>query len=453
MTSLRSTQNVEQCVQSIPLDLDIYSNIISDSERLKSKWEVYDHIDLRFRYIVADLYLALFKEEVQLDAPQLQDSHLVLQYSFVKKILDLDVFQALKNACTLSYFNAILGTELIADELIRQYKALGKRHKELKPNWASNTLNNQAFVDFLSDQHYFYNCIKEAQAEFNRMTYTIKAWGLDDGTLTPTSYEDKIAVSLKLRTNKKVQEIAEMTGRFKASASTAQKRRTKEEGIEIYNVHLGSELHKTLPSERMMLANKGTKRNFFKKLSQRELLSYKYKNSRMRSKGPIICCIDTSASMAGERETWSKAVALTLLELAYQQKRRFVAVLYSNKVYHIIEFSKKRREPNKIYDLATFFYGSGTNFIEPLRESLNLIRTAKYKYADIIFITDGRASIDDDFIHTFNQIKEKKEFRMITVNVADQLEEGLNKVNDVQILLKSFTTDEIEEANETLFSI
>ncbi len=56
------------------------------------------------------------------------------------------------------------------------------------------------------------------------MTFTIKAWGLDDGTLTPTSYEDKIAVSLKLRTNKKVQEIAEMTGRFKASASTAQKK-------------------------------------------------------------------------------------------------------------------------------------------------------------------------------------------------------------------------------------
>ncbi len=42
---------------------------------------------------------------------------------------------------------------------------------------------------------------------------------------------------------------------------------------------------------------------------------------------------------------------------------------------------------------------------------------------------------------------------MITVNVADQLEEGLNQVNDVQILLKSFTTEEIDEANETLFSI
>ncbi len=114
---------------------------------------------------------------------------------------------------------------------------------------------------------------------------------------------------------------------------------------------------------------------------------------------------------------------------------------------------KREENLNKIYDLATFFYGSGTNFVEPLRESLNLIRTAKYKYADIIFITDGKASIDDDFIHTFNQVKEKKEFRMITVNVADQLEEGLNQVNDVQILLKSFTTEEIDEANETLFSI
>ncbi|MFA5523753.1 MAG: hypothetical protein WDA24_05285 [Tissierellales bacterium] len=50
-------------------------------------------------------------------------------------------------------------------------------------------------------------------------------------------------------------------------------------------------------------------------------------------------------------------------------------------------------------------------------------------------------------------MKKKKEFRMITVNVADEIEEGLNELNDNQILLSTLTYEEIEEANNTLFVI
>ncbi len=57
MTSIKSMNNTEQCVQSIPLDLDIYTNIISDSERLKSIWNTFDQVDPRFKFITADLIL------------------------------------------------------------------------------------------------------------------------------------------------------------------------------------------------------------------------------------------------------------------------------------------------------------------------------------------------------------------------------------------------------------
>ena len=305
----------------------------------------------------------------------------------------------------------------------------------------------------MSRDNLFYKTVDFTYKEFLSISNTVKFWGLDDGKLNSESYEEKIAVAAKLRTFKKINKLSEMIGRFRASASTLQKKRTKEEGQEIYDVQLGNEIHKVLPSEKLFLANEKTKRSFYKKYYQKELLSYKYKNSRISSKGPIICCIDTSTSMEGDHEVWSKSVAMALLDIAYKQRREFVAILFSYRVGEVIEFNKNRVEPSKIYSLATSFYGSGTNFIEPLTESLKLINRAKYKYADIVFITDGEAPLDEEFIDYFNKQKEEKQFRMITVNVSDKIEKALDRINDTQMLLRDLTDETVEDTNEVLFSI
>lgn len=442
------------CIKSLALDLDIFNDIVFQSDRIYSKLEQASQFFDAGPSLFADLYLALFKEHVELCSlsPSLSPSK-QLQYGIIKHILTLDAFEALKNSCTLSYFNSLLGAELIGGEIIQQLHRMAKKDPLVPQSLIDLKQPVSSFLEHLCDYRFFHTSLTEAQTEFNRLVFSIKTWGLDDGTLTSTSYEEKIHVSLKLRTNPKVHEIAEMVGRFKMTASQLQQRRTKEEGFEMCGVQLGAELHKALPSERLLLTDTRTKRHFLKKLSQRELMSYKYKNSRSKSKGPILCCIDTSSSMAGEREIWSKAVALTLLEIAIQQKRDFAAILYSNKVYRVIEFHKGHRPPQQIYELATYFYGSGTNFVEPLRESLNLIRKAKYKYADIVFITDGEASIDDEFIETFLSVKEKKDFHMITINVADQFEASLELINDRQILLKNLTETAIEETNTVIFDL
>jgi len=157
--------------------------------------------------------------------------------------------------------------------------------------------------------------------------------------------------------------------------------------------------------------------------------------------------------MKGDLEVWSKSVAISLLDISRKQGREFVAVLFSNKVYKVIEFNQLRVEPRKLYELATFFYGSGTNFVEPLKESIRLINSVKYKYADIVFITDGEAPLDEEFIEDFKNIKEKKQFRMITVNVSDEIEEDLNRINDTQIIISKLTQEEVEAANNILFTI
>ncbi len=468
-------------VELFELDLDIYNNIFRNSSRIIENMENSKKTISTFEKLSEDMYLSLFKKNIELEPMEKISPVYWLNYTIIEKLLETDEFEDLKQNCSLSFFKSILATDLLGQKLIKSFKELSVNNKTFNSRLDTHEKhieeyrkeNNSKEIDikalkairnkildnihdidkYISEYNLVYTSVSEALKQFLATFKTIVTWGFNDNRLTPTSYEEKIEVSAKLRTLKKVKDISEMAGRFKESASELQRKKVKEEGLEICGVELGNEIHKVLPSERLFLARESTKKSFYKKLTQKELLSYKYKNNRCKSKGPIICCIDTSGSMEGELEVWSKSVAISLLDIAVKQKREFVAIMFSNKVYKVLEFTKHRIEPSKLYELATFFYGSGTNFIEPLEKSIELISSARYKYADIVFITDGKAYIEPEFVEKFKSVKEKKEFRMITVNVADEIEEGLNELNDIQILLSALTEEEIEAANNTLFAI
>lgn len=451
-----------------PVELDIYSNIFYNSKRLRKFFEESKEIYPALDRLSEDIYILLFKKSVLFKEVNKIESRYFLNFKIIKELSSDYEIDIIKKRTSFKYLNSIMATEFIVKEIIKNIKEFEEQNfefkkymKEFRKNFDKLNLekndkiesNSEYIFRLLFESNFFYKILNEAYKEMNATINSINSWGLDDGKLNPESYDEKIIVSGKLRKMKKVRDISEMTGRFRASASNLQRKKTKEEGQEICGVEIGNEIHKVLPSERMLLGNEKTKKSFMKKYTQKELLSYKYKNNRIQSKGPIICCVDTSTSMEGELEVWSKSIALTLLDIAHKQRRDFVAILFSYKVGAVIEFNKNRIDPKKIYDLATLFFGSGTNFVEPLTESLKLLNTYRYKYADIIFITDGEAPLDEEFIEEFKTNKEKKQFRMITVNVSDKIEEALNEINDVQILLKELTDEEVDKTNETIFSI
>ncbi|MEG1415273.1 MAG: hypothetical protein RSC49_01590 [Clostridium sp.] len=482
-------------ISHFEIDLDIYGEIHKKSTRLNSIREEYIENIITYESLSIDLYLALFKACPVMNNKSEIPASSVLNYSIIENLFITDEFDIFRKVCSTNYFNSILGGELLSKYLIKniiKLKVANKEFNDYIDSFNKNTKLYNKSLDILNkisrfksvsgsnitsledsiestknlieiateniikiilSSNILYKVVAAAYKEFLAINSTIKSWGLDDGKMSATSYDDKIEVAIKLRSLKKINKISEMAGRFKASASQIQKRRIREEGQEVYDVKISDELHRVLPSEKMLLANEKTKSAFYKRYYQKELLSYKYKNSNQKSKGPIICCIDTSTSMEGELEVWSKSVAIALLDIAFKQKRDFVGIIFSYKVGQVIEFNKRKIEPKKMYDLATGFIGSGTNFVEPLNESIKLINTARYKYSDIVFITDGEAPLDEEFIEEFLQIKEKKQFRMITVNVSNKIEEGLNKINDIQILLSELTEDNIGETNETIFAI
>lgn len=72
--------------------------------------------------------------------------------------------------------------------------------------------------------------------------------------------------------------------------------------------------------------------------------------------GPIILCLDTSASMAGDRERIAKALALEVLRGAHRQGRQ--AYLYAFSGPQQVEELELKCDPGSLNALLSFLAGS-----------------------------------------------------------------------------------------------
>lgn len=246
----------------------------------------------------------------------------------------------------------------------------------------------------------------------------LQAWGMEDGNgANRITYENKKKALQRLRKSEKVKKLTELVGRMKKLAINEQKSKAPEGAEAIKSVVTGNDITAVLPSERALLAskNKNLKKSFYRKYFQKELLQYDMDVYESMGKGPMIVCCDTSGSMSGDREHWSKAVALALLEVAQKQKRNYACIHYDSRIQHVWEIPYGELKPDQVFDIAEYFSGGGTNFEYPLKKSLEILENSKFKKADIVFITDGDCSVRDEFLDKFLEVKKEKEFQVHTV--------------------------------------
>ena len=96
-----------------------------------------------------------------------------------------------------------------------------------------------------------------------------------------------------------------------------------------------------------------------RRMTENSLLTYAKESTKEKNKGPIIVCVDTSGSMKGDQEIWSKALSVGLLEVAQMQKRDFACIIYSSRADDPIVIRKDEISPQKIIDVAERFHGGG----------------------------------------------------------------------------------------------
>ena len=250
----------------------------------------------------------------------------------------------------------------------------------------------------------------EASMQVAETSELVDAWGLGEGEKSRVSYQNKKDAIERIRKSPKLKHLTDLIGRFKESAITEQKKKTKHGAVEISSVTLGNKIEDILPSEKMMLSNEATKKDFYNKYTENRNMVYSKESNKSKNKGPIILCCDESGSMDGDRETWSKAFTMGVLEIAQIQKRDFVFIAYDSHANEPIVIKKGEVSPEKVITICEEFLDGGTNFEAPLRKALDLIKDSTFKNADIIFVTDGDCGVSDSFKQKFKQVKEEKEF-------------------------------------------
>jgi uncharacterized protein with von Willebrand factor type A (vWA) domain len=433
---VQDTQTIKQEMY----DSDLYRDMLDFSPVLKDIVARGNNSLATFDNLAQDIYLALFKLKPELNPVDDIKPAYLFNRQLMANMLENEDFQRMHALTRLDSVAAGLGAQVLAEktlELIQQ-KNNENDHNGTADN--SNTLGQlRDLVNYqLNGNHNPSNPnpdrIKEvlqlSQEEINNACRYIcqsaseevsdtldmsKTWGIEPGSPnTRISYHSKRKALERLRSSPKLKGLTDLVGRLRQVAIRCWKK-SSNGASSVNDVTVGGNLEQLLPSEKMLLANNTTRKDFFRRYHQQELLQYQSEGVYPKAKGPMVVCCDVSGSMRGEAEQWSKAMAIALAEVALREKRDFACILFDSQIVDTSVIPRGMWDPNTLINIAEKFTGGGTSFIYPLEKSMELIRTSRFKHADVVVLTDGKCKLPDDFLIRLNQLKSKKEFSIVTV--------------------------------------
>lgn len=278
------------------------------------------------------------------------------------------------------------------------------------------------------------------------------SWGTSPGQpQTLKNSREKFELARRISMDWRLREIARMAGRIIRIALHKRKTRKKQEPAELVGITLGSDLSRVLPSELAYLGHPLLERDFLRRFVEGKLLQYELRSKETEGRGPMVCCLDSSGSMSGTKEIWSKAVMLALFQVAVREKRAFACIHFgSRQELRVFEFPEPRKaSPVEVAEAALFFFGGGTDFEAPLGRAVELMDKSAYRRGDIVFITDGQCAVSGKFLSRFNRVRQEKEFSVYSV-VVDEDPGGVLPFSDRVAMFNSVKGDD-REALEVVF--
>ena len=293
--------------------------------------------------------------------------------------------------------------------------------------------------------------IKVAQ-QLEDATQEAETWGNTIGSGEKSPAGQKLELGRRLAGNEKLKKLARMVGRMKFHAQALRKKVFERASEELLEVEQGDALHRLLPHELLSLHHPLLRKDFYRRFLDQELIQYSLRGIEEKGKGPMIVCLDGSSSMSGDKEIWSKAVSLTLLEIARKQRRLFRSICFSSAEtpLQVLDMNPRDRyeiETKTIMDLAEYFPGGGTDFQKPLDAALDCLRQSRFKKGDIIFITDGECQVDPQWAEGFREQKDKLGFSLfsILIDMGPASLGTLKEFSDRISTIKQLTGDDAKE--------
>ena len=268
-----------------------------------------------------------------------------------------------------------------------------------------------------------------AAAEKAKEVQTILgAWSDDAGTMEKNAVNTELFQ--KVRQNPALLEISKHLGRFREIFAQGKRNGYAYGRGETYALELGNDLSRAIGSEFAMLASPQTVPLFVKKYQQRRLKQYRRREPVHKGMGDIICCLDESGSTRGDAAAWGKAVALTLLDIAAENRRKFALIHFAGSSECKVDvFLPSQYSMQDKLNAAETFLGGGTNFKRPLGEAIQLM-DAGFENADIVFLTDGLCELPEDYLATLRKEQTARKFT-VTGILLDAGNPGMDFISEL----------------------
>jgi uncharacterized protein with von Willebrand factor type A (vWA) domain len=282
---------------------------------------------------------------------------------------------------------------------------------------------------------------KQAGEELEQEQALCQAFGMEDGALQRMDFEERRQLAERLRNNR-LSKFYKLLGQFKMIQQAESRKRIMHATDEVVGVKLDDDLTRMIPAEMINLASPELEADFWMRYANREILCYDLRGKENLGQGPVVCVVDESGSMGcedvmgGSREAWSKALALAMCDQARQRGRDFHYIGFSSsRQVWTQSFLKGETTLDGVLTMTEHFYGGGTSYEEPLRAALKLIEesydnSSKGK-ADVVFMTDDEyGSMDEDFMHEWNRVKDKTSIRCFGIAIGCSYGGALESVSD-----------------------
>lgn len=434
------------------LDKFIFDDIHDSSKKLQeiSGGEQIDkEIEQINKEVSSDLFSALYqwKPEISEDAnPTIKQ--------VLKTLKGLQEFDEMKDYTQSDDISSALGVNKMFPKVAEQYTQIKEeleKHEQEKKDAENNGDQQPKMPDSLSDKlgkmkTKLRKEAKKVNGDLKDFNDFCEAFGNDDSDLSSSDKQQKLNMFKKFNNNSKLKRISELLGRLKNFYKSEQSISYKHGNDEIIDVELGCSIERMIPSE-VMKFNKN-KKQFLMDFAEGKLMQYQMRGVEYTAKGPIVICLDCSASMSGERDIWSKSLTLAITDMAIKQKREVDVLLYNTKVVGNYKFTE--HDNSKKMELANKGTGGGTNFNEPLSGALDIIRESNNdKTTDILFITDGQSKVEDSVIEEIKEFKKNKGLKVVGLLVqsgnSDELDKFCDKIHDTQDLEEDESKEIIRE--------
>lgn len=283
-----------------------------------------------------------------------------------------------------------------------------------------------------------------------------RLWDMSEGQLKRGDWQLIVKYGDFLREQPELMRLAEQLGRSREAKSVPKKdspmetfrtlvREPATVPEQVDGLQQSDDILRLLPPELATLGITELEYEFYRRLVEKQLLTYRLHGDAWREKvserpvihqdfdeqprGPFIVCVDTSGSMGGFNEQCAKAFCLALMRVALADNRRCFIMLFSSEVVRY-ELTGSQGLEQAIRFLSQRFRG-GTDIASCFRAIIERMQGPEWTDADAVVISDFIAQrLPDDVVTKVGELQRKHQHRFHAVAMSQHGKPGIMRIFD-----------------------